>query len=244
MLALAAAVAIPLHYCWRVLRRRSPWPRLFLGLSARICGARVRVVGTPLRRDVFTIANHVSWIDILAIAGPSGTAFVAKAEIRSSPIVGWLATLNRTVFVEREDRLGVGEQIGRLRATLARNWSVTVFPEGTTTDGRSLFPFKTPMLKVLEPAPLGVMVQPVLVDYGAVGEEIAWIGEESGRDNALRLLARRGSFAVTVHFLEAFSPAEFAGRKAIAAESRRRIEAALVEAIGAPLRPFTGHAQP
>ena len=88
------------------------------------------------------------------------------------------------------------------------------------------------------------MVQPVLLDYGAAGEEIAWIGEESGKDNAARLLARRGSFPVTVRFLDAFSPAEFAGRKAIAAESRRRIEAALVEAIGEPLRPFTGHAQP
>lgn len=243
MLASSAAVAIPLHYLWRGLRRTSPWPQLFLGLAGRICGARVRVVGVPLKRDVFTIANHVSWIDILAIAGPSGTAFVAKAEIRSSPVVGWLSTLNRTVFVEREDRLGVSEQIDRLRATLARDWSVTVFPEGTTTDGRSLFPFKTPMLKVLEPPPPGVMVQPVLIDYGAVGEEIAWIGEESGRDNAIRLLARKGSFVVTVHFLEAFAPTQFPGRKAIAAESRRRIEAALVAATGAPLRPFTGHVQ-
>lgn len=244
MLACAAAVAIPLHYLWRSLARASPWPRLFLGLAARVCGARVRVAGVPLRRDVFTIANHVSWIDILAIAGPSGTAFVAKAEIRQSPVVGWLSTLNRTVFVEREDRLGVGEQVDRLRRALARNWSVTVFPEGTTTDGRSLFPFKTPMLKVLEPPPPDVMVQPVALDYGIAGEEIAWIGEESGRDNAVRLLARRGSFPVTVHFLAPFSPAEFAGRKAIAAESRRRIETALVEAIGGPLRPFTGHAQP
>lgn len=244
MLALTAAVCIPLHYLWRGLGQVSPWPRLFLGRAGRICGARATIVGTPRKRDVFFIANHVSWIDILAIAGASGTAFIAKAEIRDAPVVGWLSTLNRTVFVERGDRLGVGEQIDRLRAVLARSWSVTVFPEGTTTDGRSLFPFKTPMLKVLEPPPPGVLVQPILLDYGTTGEEIAWIGEESGRHNAVRLLARRGTFAVTVHFLAPFAPADFPGRKAIAAESRRRIEAALVAATGGPLRPFIGHVQP
>ena len=100
------------------------------------------------------------------------------------------------------------------------------------------------MLKVLEPPPAGVLVQPVLVDYGAAGEEIAWIGAESGRANAARLLARAGTIAVNVHFLEPFDPHDVPGRKAIAAESRRRIEAALVAAMGAPLRVFTGHAQP
>jgi len=196
----------------------------------------------PLRRDVFYIANHVSWLDILSISSASGTAFVAKAELAKAPVVGTLARMNRTVFVEREDRLGVAEQINRLRAALADNWSITVFPEGTTTDGRSLLPFKTPMLKVLEPPPPGVMVQPVLIWYGMeTGYEIAWIGEESGKDNALRLLARAGSIKVIVEFLEPFHPRDFPGRKAIAAESRRRIEEALVIEVGAPLMPFRGH---
>lgn len=244
LLALALLIAIPPHYLWRILHISSPWPRFFLAAAARICGARVKVKGAALKRDVFYISNHVSWIDILAIAGASGTAFVAKAEIRDAPVVGWLATLNRTVFVEREDRLGVAEQINRLRDALAETWSVTVFPEGTTTDGRSLFPFKTPMLKVLEPPPPGILVQPVLLDYGAASEEISWIGVESGKDNAVRLLARAGTFRMTVTFLEPFHPRDFPGRKAIAAESRRRIEEALVRAIGRPLQPFTGHPQP
>src|SRR5947208_124396 len=73
-------VLVPLHYLWRLLRLPSPWPRLYLGTAARICGARVRSEGVPLRRDVFYVANHLSWIDILVIGGASGTAFVAKAE--------------------------------------------------------------------------------------------------------------------------------------------------------------------
>ena len=237
-LVVGLLVTVPLHYLWRLLRIGSPWPKIFLAWAARMAGARVERVGVPLKRDVFYISNHLSWIDILAIAGQSGTAFVAKEEIRAAPVVGWLATLNRTVFVKRENRLGVAEQINQLRDALEENWSVTVFPEGTTTDGKSLLPFKTPMLRVLEPPPPGVLVQPVLLDYGAVGEEIGWIGEESGIDNAKRILARRGSFRMRVIFLEPFYPHDFPGRKAIAAESRRRIETALVESLGHGLRPF------
>lgn len=238
MLVAALLLLVPLHYLFRLLRLPSPWPRLFLKAAARICGARVRRVGTPLKRDVFYISNHLSWIDILALGGASGTAFVAKAEIATSPVVGWLAGLNRTVYVKRENRLGVAEQINQLRDALAENWAITVFPEGTTTDGKSLLPFKTPMLRVLEPPPPGVMVQPVMLDYGDAGEDIAWIGQERGIDNARRILSRKGSFALDVHFLEPFHPRDFPGRKVIAAESRRRIEEALMTALGHPLRHF------
>jgi lyso-ornithine lipid O-acyltransferase len=238
LLLLAVLIHVPMHYLWRLLRLPSPWPRWFLGRAARIAGARVVKVGTPLRRDVFYVSNHLSWIDILALGGASGTAFVAKAEIGTAPVVGWLAGMNRTVYVKRENRLGVADQINQLRDALADNWAITIFPEGTTTDGKSLLPFKTPMLRVLEPPPPGVMVQPVLLDYGDVSEEIGWIGQERGLNNARRVLARKGSFELRVHFLEPFFPSDFPGRKAIAAESRRRIEAALVTALGHPLRPF------
>jgi len=232
---------VPLHYLWRLFRLSSPWPRKFLAWAGYCSGARVTRIGTPLKRDVFFIANHVSWIDILSIAGASGTAFVAKAELRAAPVVGWLSTLNRTVFVSREDRLGVAEQINRLRDALEENWSVTVFPEGTVTDGRSLLPFKSPLLKVLEPPPAGVLVQPVLLDYGSVGPDIAWLGDEHGKDNAMRVMARKGTFPLTITFLDPFSPQDFPGRKAIAAESLRRIREALAEAIGHDVPTFIGH---
>jgi 1-acyl-sn-glycerol-3-phosphate acyltransferase len=231
-------VFVPLHYFYRIFAYGSPFPMLFLRCAARVCGARVEVVGTFLKRDVFFVANHISWIDILAMAGASGTAFVAKAELAEAPVVGWLASLNRTVFVKREHRMGVAEQINALKEALVDNWSVTVFPEGTTTDGQSLLPFKTSMLSVLEPPPPGVLVQPVILDYGPVAEWIGWIGVEGGLNNAKRVLSRKGSFKVRLHYLEPFSPEDFKGRKAIANESRRRIEEALVEIMGQPLRPF------
>jgi 1-acyl-sn-glycerol-3-phosphate acyltransferase len=231
-------VFVPLHYLYRTLAYGSPFPMLFLRSATRVCGAKVEVIGTPLRRDVVYIANHVSWIDILALAGASGTAFVAKAELAEAPVLGWLARLNRTVFVKREQRMGVAKQIDALKQALADNWAVTVFPEGTTTDGQSLLPFKTSMLSVLEPPSPGVLVQPVVLDYGALAEWIGWIGAESGVNNAKRVLARKGTFRLRLHYLEPFSPAEFRGRKAIGMEARRRIEEKLVQIRGKPLRPY------
>jgi lyso-ornithine lipid O-acyltransferase len=244
LLVLLLILLVPIHYIWRIFRFGSPWPKLFLRGVTRICGARMTIVGTPLRRDVFYIANHVSWMDIAAMGGASGTAFVSKAELADAPLVGWLARINRTVFVKREDKMNVAEQINDLREALLDNWSVTVFPEGTTTDGQSLLPFKSSMLKVLEPPPPGVLVQPVHLDYGAVAEELGWVGVETGQHNALRILSRPGTFRLVVNFLEPFSPAEFPGRKAIAAEARVRIETVLLASLGKPLRPFTLHAAP
>ena len=237
-LLLLLLIFVPLHYLYRIFKYGSPFPMLFLRFAGWTIGARVKPIGAHLKRDVFYIANHVSWVDILALAGASGTAFVAKAELAEVPIIGWLCSLNRTVHVKRENRLGIAEQINALREALEDNWSVTVFPEGTTTDGQSLLPFKTSMLSVLEPPPKDVLVQPVLIDYGDVGEEIGWIGEESGINNAKRILARRGSFEIKLHFLEPFSPEEFRGRKAVGARARAAIEAALLTSLGKPLRDF------
>ena len=238
-IAALLVVFVPLHYLYRLFAWGSPFPMWFLGAAARIVGARVETIGTPLRRDVFFIANHVSWIDILALAGASGTAFVAKQELAEVPVIGWLCRLNRTVFVKRENRMGVAEQINALKDALHDNWSVTVFPEGTVTDNHSLLPFKSSMLSVLEPPPPGVLVQPVMIDYGAVAEDIAWVGEESGINNARRIMGRKGSFRLRLTFLEPFSPEDHRGRKAIAGKAREEIEAALVAALGKPLREYT-----
>ena len=231
-------VSVPLHYLYRVFAYGSPFPMLFLRFTAWVVGARVKIHGTPLRRDVFFIANHVSWVDILSLAGATGTAFVAKYELSQVPVIGWLCRLNRTVFVKRENRMGVAEQINALKEALADNWSVTVFPEGTTTDGKSLLPFKSSMLSVLEPPPPGVLVQPVMLDYGPVSEFIGWIGEEGGLNNAMRIMGRKGSFPLHITYLEPFSPEEYHGRKAIAARARGEIEAALAATLDEPLRDF------
>ncbi len=223
MLIWLLILLVPLHYLFRLFRITSPFPQLFLGLAARVVGARVKVHGEHLRRDVFYLSNHISWIDILAIGGACGSAFVSKAQVKRVPVVGWLADLNKTLYVEREARGSVAAQINALRDALAETWAITVFPEGTTGNGRTLLPFKAALLKVLEPPPPGILVQPIYLDYGTALSFATWLGDEHGQDNALRVLAHRGSFELGLHFLEPFDPAAFTDRKAIAAEAEVRI---------------------
>lgn len=223
-IALALPFVLSLHGLWRVVRAPSPWPRWYLALVARVIGARRHVVGTSLRRHVVFLSNHLSWLDIPILAGATGTAFVAKAELRGVPLIGWLCTLNRTLFVRRADRMGVERQVAELRDALSAAWAVTIFPEGTTGDGVTLLPFKATLLAALDPPPDGLMIQPVRIDYGAATRELAWVGDESGQRHALRILRRRGGFDATLRFLEPFAPT--GDRKAVAAEARRRIEQA------------------
>ncbi|HEU0134868.1 MAG TPA: lysophospholipid acyltransferase family protein [Allosphingosinicella sp.] len=220
-------LCLPLHYLWRLSGRRSPWPRRFLGWVGRAAGIRVRIVGTPLERDVLFLANHLSWLDILLIAGASGAAFVAKAEVAATPVIGWLAKLNNTVFVARAERSGVRGQADALRVALASGQPVALFPEGTTDGGPDILPFRASLLAALFPPLPAVRVQPIALDYGPAGHDLAWIGDETGLANARKVLSRRGSTPVTLHFLAPFEPAG-ADRKALALAARAEI----VEALG------------
>ncbi len=231
-IALPLLFLLPLHLVWHLLKLPSPWAMLFLRIAARALGARVKVHGTPLRRDVFFVANHLSWHDIPILAGITGTAFVAQDGVRDWPVIGWLATLNRTIFVSRTEKQNVAGQVAELREAIAENWSVTLFPEGTTSDGRQLLPFKQSLFATLAPPPKPMLIQPVLLDFGDVGPDIAWLGEETGWESAWRAFTRPGTYDVGVHFLEPFNPAEMADRKVVCALSRARLASALSATLG------------
>lgn len=218
---------IPLYYAWRIARRHNPWPRRFLGGIARIAGARVHIVGAPASKGAFLLANHVSWLDIPVIAGASGTAFVAHSGLAGHGLLKWLCTMNDTVFVARHDRRSVHLQVAQVREALSDTGALTVFPEGTTSDGTGLLPFKSSLLSALDPPPPGIAIQPVWIDYGPQAPQIAWVGDEHGLDNFLAILARREAIAVTVHFLPALSRDEAADRKVMARTARDRILSAM-----------------
>jgi lyso-ornithine lipid O-acyltransferase len=227
LMALGLVACVPLHYLWRALRRRSPWPRRFLWWVGRSAGLDVRVEGRALASDVLFLSNHVSWLDILVMAGATGTAFVSKAEVKAWPLVGWLASLNDTVFVERSARSGVRGQADALRAALASGRAVALFPEGTTEGGHVVLPFRASLLSALYPPLDGVRVQPAAIDYGAAVHDLAWVGDEGALANARRVLSRKGRARVTLRFLDPVDPHAFADRKRLAAAAQAEIEAAL-----------------
>jgi 1-acyl-sn-glycerol-3-phosphate acyltransferase len=222
-------LCLPLHYLWKLFGARSPWPRRFLAWVGRAAGMQVRTVGTPLSANVLFLANHLSWLDILIVAGASGAAFVAKAEVETTPVIGWLARLNNTVFVARAERSGVRGQADALRSALASGQPVALFPEGTTDGGPDILPFRASLLAALFPPLPGVRVQPIALDYGAAGHDLAWIGDETGLANVRKVLTRRGTVPVVLHFLAPVDPAS-GDRKTLAAAARDEI----VEALPSP----------
>jgi 1-acyl-sn-glycerol-3-phosphate acyltransferase len=229
-------VCLPLHYLWKLAGFHSPWPRRFLGWIGYAAGMRVEVEGTPLRANALLVSNHVSWLDIMVIAGVTGAAFVSKDDVARWPVFGWLSRLNNTVFVARGERGAVRGQADSLRAALATGQPVALFPEGTTGNGRDLLPFRASLLAALFPPPPDIRVQPVAVDYGAAAGDIAWLGEEAAGANAKRVLSRAGTTWVVIRFLEPVDPAAAGDRKALAALTRSRIAAAL-GASAAPTDP-------
>jgi lyso-ornithine lipid O-acyltransferase len=231
-IACALSICLPIHLLWRLFRLASPWPRFFLRFVTRACGARVTLVGRPVRHEVVYVSNHLSWLDIPIIGGLTGTTFVSQDGIASWPVIGWLAKLNRTIFISRTDTLAVAEQIANLRDAIAEHQAVTIFPEGTTTDGRSLLPFKPSLFATVTPPPKKLLIQPIYLDFDDSGKDLAWIGEQTAPENAWMVFSRKGSFAVRVNFLEPFDPGDHPDRKRVNAEARKRIAAAMTQSVG------------
>ncbi len=233
LLMAALALAVTAYYVFALFTPHNPAPSVFLRLVAAIAGIRLRTTGArPRRHDTcILLSNHVSWLDIPALAGASGCAFVAHDGLASIGPLRWLCELNDTVFVARHDRRSVARQVEQVRTALAEAGSLALFPEGTTSDGTGLLPFKSSLLSALDggkerdtPTELETIpIQPIWLDYGRQASDIAWIGEEPGLANALRILARWRPIPLTVHFLAPLTSDELANRKTIVQAARARI---------------------
>ena len=215
---------VPLHALLALAGRRQAVPPLFLRLVGRCAGLRVRCEGRPAP-GALLLANHVSWLDILALAGAGRAIFVAHSGLAGHGALKWLCEQNDTVFITRDQRGSVTRQVDQVRAALGER-PLTIFPEATTNDGTALLPFRSSLLSAVEPLAGSVTVQPVALDYAAAGE-IAWAGEESGLANLRRILARAGRIELTIRFLDPLSGDALRDRKAMASAAQSAIEAAL-----------------
>ena len=223
-------ICIAFHYLYRLLGLANFWPRVFLGGVAFISGIAIKPEGNRPSGPVFLIANHVSWIDIPAISWITGSAFVGHDGLAAMPLLKWLCQMNDTVFVARYDRASVAEQARQVRQALNDTQALTIFPESTTSDGTALLPFKSSLLSAFEPLPPGVVIQPVLLDYGMEAADVAWVGEEHGFDNFLRILARRRPVELRVRFLPPLTGATLQNRKTIARAAREAIQREMIGA--------------
>lgn len=200
------------------------WVPRFLRLIGRLVGLRVTIEGKPAGRDVLYVANHISWLDILAIGGTAPVRFIAKNQIANWPLVGKLAKLGGTVFVARERRGATREQADTIVTALGEGRPVMLFAEGGTGDGSIVRPFRASLF--VSAVEAGRPVQPVAIDYGPGRMRYAWPPGMSFADEAKRMLNRAEPVPVTLRFLPPLDP-HVLDRKALAARSQEAIAGAL-----------------
>ena len=147
----------------RLLRSRLVYrfPLLFHGVVARLFGLQVEVVGeVGEHRPIVFASNHISYMDVFVLGGQLEGAFVAKSEVASWPVFGKLAKLQNTMFLERR-RQRAAEQVVELKDRLGSNTNLILCPEGTSTDGTGVAPYRSSLFAAFE----GMWVQPVTVAY-------------------------------------------------------------------------------
>ncbi|MEO7728960.1 MAG: lysophospholipid acyltransferase family protein [Burkholderiales bacterium] len=195
-----------------------------------LLAVRVKVSGIPPRAEdlpAMIVANHISWLDIFAINTVYTTRFIAKAEIRRWPVIGWLCAQGGTLFIERTQRLHTARINEHVVAAMREGSSFTVFPEGKVTTGDGVLPFHA---SLLQPAlACGARLFPVALRYtrvdGSLCSEADYEGEKTLLES-LRLMLTQPEIHVHLQFLP---PLASAGRhrRELAHEAGRAIAAAL-----------------
>jgi 1-acyl-sn-glycerol-3-phosphate acyltransferase len=179
-------------------------------------GVRLATQGEAPRPGSLIVANHVSWLDVLAISSVCGGAsFVCKLEIASWPVLGWMLERAGTVFMRRASAWGAWRAVLAIAPQLGAGASIAVFPEGTTTPGDDVLPFYPALFQAAVNA--RAPVQPVALLYmdreGARRYEAIYVGETSFGESLLGIAAARG-LQVSLALLPAFSAAELSRREA------------------------------
>jgi len=187
----------------------------------RILGMRFETSGELMRKRGAVVANHSSWLDIFALNARKRVYFVSKSEVAGWPGIGWLARATGTVFIERNPRLA-REQTDLFEARLLAGHKLLFFPEGTSSDGLRILPFKTTLFAAfLTPHLCDVThIQPVTVIYHApVGQPAryyGWWGDMDLAPHLLKILATRRQGGVEIVYHAPVKVSGFADRKALA----------------------------
>jgi lyso-ornithine lipid O-acyltransferase len=241
---------MPVQGLGLVLHRR--WsrtlPAYYHRWCCRILGFHVRTIGAPTsRRPALFASNHVSYTDIAVLGSLIVGSFVAKAEVAGWPLFGWLAKLQRTVFVDRRVR-STAVQRDAMTARLAAGDALILFPEGTSSDGNHVLPFKSALfgaaetMQQIEP----VVVQPVSIAYTRLDgiplgrllrPYFAWYGTTELAPHLWSMIGL-GKVEVVVEFHPATSFVDCGSRKALAGYCHARVAGGMAAALAGRPQPM------
>ncbi|MGD0891169.1 MAG: lysophospholipid acyltransferase family protein [Terracidiphilus sp.] len=215
------------------VERRVAWNHFCAKMAVKILGIRMKVTGTPPSSGLL-VSNHISYLEVLVFGAALKCALVSKAEISRWPFFGALARSGGTLFVDRSSRASaeaVTEQIAeRLRGTVP----VLFFPEGTSTDGRTLLRFHSRLFTPAVEASIPVTAASVryIPDDGSPEETLCWYGDQKFLPHVWRTLGGP-DFTAEVQFGE---PKIYTHRRIAANATHDEIEAMRATCGGADAR--------
>ena len=217
---------------WAGFRRRSLWLHRAAKIVLRSINVTYSVHGAPPPQVGVVACNHVSYVDILVLAAATPQVFLAKSEVRHWPVFNWFARMAGTQFIDRNRRSDVARQNADFVHIVENDAVLTIFLEGTSTDGSTVRPFRS---SLLEPAIAHRWpVTPAAIHYtctgGDVAQDVCWWGDMGFFDHLFRLV-RVDTIQAHVRFGTAVSAA--AERKALAAHLHREVVALKSQLPGA-----------
>ncbi len=230
LLLLTLCIGLLLHLVMRLVERvsRASGRPLTSAMTQAVCRVALlilrlsrQVEGTPARTAAAVVANHSSWLDILVLNSTMRVAFVSKADVASWPGIGFLSRITGTVFIRR-DRREAAQHARVLQARLLDGDRLLFFPEGTSSDGLRVLPFKTTLFAALVAPDLRatLSVQPVSVTYtppeGFDPRALGWWGDMDFGGHFLAVLAMPRAGKVRLVFHPAIPVVELPDRKALA----------------------------
>ena len=234
---------LPVQMVGLLFRRRwtSTLPVFYHRCCCRILGLQIRVIGSPTRRrPVLFAANHVSYTDITVLGAVIPGSFIAKAEVADWPFFGWLAKLQRSVFVDRRPR-NTALHRDAIRERLASGDALILFPEGTSGDGNRVLPFRSALFAAAQKTDglSPVIVQPVSLAYTRLdGMPIgrlyrpffAWYGAVELAPHIWSMVGL-GTVEVVVEFHPPTFFSDCGSRKALAAYCHARVSGGVAAAL-------------
>lgn len=234
-------VQIVLNRLDHPLKRRLPvfWHRC----AARLIGLRITVEGDMAgERPLLITANHVSWLDIVALSACGPLSFIAKQEVSHWPAFGYLAKLQRTVFVNRERRSATGDKADEIARRLQAGDVMVLFAEGTSSCGSYVLPFRSALLGAPQRAAgpqSPVFIQPVALAYTHLNGMVTnlsdrpFTGFYGDTDLAPHLFAilKHAAIDVTIRFNEPVAIAADNDRKSVARHLEDTVRLMKTEAL-------------
>jgi len=202
---------------------RAKWLHHWCRFACRLLGVHLTTRGEMPDAGLL-VSNHLSYLDIVALSALRPCVFVAKRDVRAWPLFGWLARAAGTIFVERNCRTAATKEVMRLSAAIESGLLVVLFPEGTSSDGATVLPFKSSLLQAAVAArcPIAAAGIDYQLEDGSVADEVCYWRDMTLVPHLLNLFGKK-SIESTLHFSTARPrPGD---RKTLARELRAEVAA-------------------